>query len=234
MKTHTAPPDRLHPEPTFKADGNQLTFLSKKHFLCLERSPLCYTLSASVPLSLVLCLLFRRGVATESFARTSQCSTEKLGGIKGWINAFCSPSPKHLQLQRACRNCKDAHHLQWWRVTMFLAHQELQLYYFLWKWAVPVFGINWFSFVIDIFHPLSLRKARLDESNDWVLKIEDKNLTGWRGNSLKDFRGQWWLEVLALKISDRCRVCILVSDILWKHGMNWNVFLKFASGCLWP
>lgn len=115
---------------------------------------------------------------------------------------------------------------------MFLAHQELQLYYFLWKWAVPVFGINWFSFVIDIFHPLSLRKARLDESNDWVLKIEDKNLTGWRGNSLKDFRGQWWLEVLALKISDRCRVCILVSDILWKHGMNWNVFFKFASGCL--
>ena len=115
---------------------------------------------------------------------------------------------------------------------MLLAHQELQLYYFLWKWAVPVFGINWFSFVIDIFHPLSLRKARVDESNDWVLKIEDKNLTGWRGNSLKDFRGQWWLEVLALKISDRCRVCILVSDILWKHGMNWNVFFKFASGCL--
>ena len=43
---------------------------------------------------------------------------------------------------------------------------------------MPVFGINWFGFVIDIFHPLSWRKTRLDESDDRVLKIEDKNLTG--------------------------------------------------------
>jgi len=63
---------------------------------------------------------------------------------------------------------------------MFLPHWELQHYYPLWKWAMSVFGINWFRFVVDIFHLLSWERAEWVCSSR-VLKVEEKILI-WGGS----------------------------------------------------
>lgn len=68
----------------------------------MEHSPLCYILSASVTLNLVLRSL-SSGVATE-MARILSVPQRKAGGCKGLENA--AHLHRNVQLQRACRNAK--------------------------------------------------------------------------------------------------------------------------------
>ena len=194
-------------------------FFLKKCFLCAWSAFHCVVLTFhwtwSCPSSSVLEL------PRKASPGPSSAPQRKPGGLRGSENAFHWPSAKQLQLQHACEKCQDANLLQERTVTTFPARWELWLHYLSGKWAMPVFGPNWFGFglAVDIFHPLSLRKRRQNESDDQVLKIEDKNIIGGRSKSLEAFEDQGWFEVLALKISDKWKVYILVSDIVWKPGM---------------
>lgn len=162
--------------PNSKRMENSWLFFLKNAFTGIKHIILW---SADITSNVILPLTFSTGATTESLPKTFKRSTGKtwgplrVGGCFPLTFTKTSSAPACLWTMRRCSShtVTNSHHVSHW---------ELQHYYPLWKWAMSVFGINWFSLVVDIFHLLSWERAEWVCSSR-VLKVEEKILI-WGGS----------------------------------------------------